>query len=157
LNLTVEEALSFFEDNAYIYGKLKHVYDLGLGYMTLGQQINTVSGGEAQRLRLAKEISKIRGKKNMLYIMDEPTTGLHPKDISRLLAAIRAIIDKGNSMVIIEHNPDVIMNSDYIIDMGPEEGKHGGEVVAEGTLQDILECPRSKTGQYLKSYMQNAL
>ena len=89
--------------------------------------------------------------------MDEPTTGLYPKDISRLLVAIRAIIDKGNSMVIIEHNPDVIMNSDYIIDMGPEEGKHGGEVVAEGTLQDILECPRSKTGQYLKSYMQNAL
>lgn len=153
LDLTVEAALSFFEDNTYIYNKLKYVYDLGLGYMTLGQQIDTVSGGEAQRLRLAKEISKIRGKKSMLYIMDEPTTGLHSQDINRLLAALQTIIDKGNSLIIIEHNPDIIINSDYIIDIGPGAGKNGGNIVAEGTLKEIIECPQSKTGQYLKSYM----
>lgn len=154
LALNIETALFFFEDNSYIYNKLKVIFDLGLGYMTLGQQINTVSGGEAQRIRLAKEISKIRGKKDMLYIMDEPTTGLHSKDIERLLKAIRSIIDKGNSMIIIEHNPDVIIQADYIIDIGPEAGKNGGEVVVAGTLQDIINCPRSKTGQYLKSYMK---
>lgn len=153
LGLTIETALSFFEDNTYIYNKLKYMYDLGLGYLTLGQQISTVSGGEAQRLRLAKEISKMRGKKNMLYIMDEPATGLHSQDINKLLAAIRTIIDKGNSMIIIEHNPDIVINADYIIDMGPGAGKNGGEVVAEGNLQEIIECAKSKTGQYLKSYM----
>lgn len=153
LGLTVDTALSLFEENPYIHNKLKHVHDLGLGYMTLGQQISTVSGGEAQRLRLAKEISKIRGKKNMLYIMDEPTTGLHSKDISRLLTAIRTIVDRGNTVIVIEHNPDVITSSDHIIDLGPEAGKRGGEVVAQGTLQEILECPQSKTGQYLRSYL----
>lgn len=155
LDLNFEEALSFFENQTYIYNKLKYLCDLGLGYMKLGQQINTISGGEAQRLRLAKEISKIRGKKNMLYIMDEPTTGLHSKDIERLLVAIRSIIDKGNSVVLIEHNPDIIIDADYIIDIGPEAGKNGGQVVAEGTLKEILECDQSKTGQYLKLYIRD--
>lgn len=153
LDLDFEAALSFFKDDAYIHHKVSYVCDLGLGYMTLGQPINTISGGEAQRLNLAKEISKIRGKKNMLYIMDEPTSGLHSKDIERLLRAIRTLIDKGNSMVIIEHNPDVIVNADYIIDIGPGAGKDGGEVVVAGSLQEILESPQSKTGQYLTSLM----
>ena len=153
LDFDFETALSFFEDDAYIYHKLSYVCDLGLGYMTLGQPIKTISGGEAQRLYLAKEISKIRGKRNMLYIVDEPITGLHSKDIERLLRAVRSLIDKGNSMVIIEHNPDVIINADYIIDIGPGAGKDGGEVVVAGTLQKIIECNQSKTGQYLKSFI----
>lgn len=154
LNMNFEEALSFFEDQSYIRDKLKYLCDLGLGYMKLGQQINTISGGEAQRLRLAKEISKIRGKKNMLYIMDEPTTGLHAKDIERLLGSIRTIIDKGNSVIVIEHNPEVILSSDYIIDMGPEAGKNGGQVVTAGTLGEILKCGESRTVQYLNEYMK---
>ncbi len=150
LDMDFETALQFFQDDAYIRDKLRYVYDLGLGYMTLGQPIDTISGGEAQRLGLAKEISKVRGKSNMLYIMDEPTTGLHSQDIEKLLQAIRTLVDKGNSMVIIEHNPDVIINADYIIDIGPGAGRDGGEVVVAGTLQDILECQDSVTGQYLK-------
>lgn len=153
LKLNFEAALHFFEDNPYIYDKLKFVCDLGLGYMTLGQQINTISGGEAQRIRLAKEISRNRGKKNMLYIMDEPTNGLHSQDIEKLLRTIRGIIGKGNSMVIIEHNAELIKKADYIIDIGPGPGKYGGEVVVQGNLQNIMECQLSKTGQYLKSYL----
>ena len=157
LDLDFKSALSFFSDHKYIYNKLKYVCDLGLDYMTLGQPTSTISGGEAQRLCLAKEISKIRGKKNMLYIMDEPTTGLHPQDIEKLMAAMRSIVEKGSSMVIIEHNPDVIINADYIIDIGPEAGKGGGEVVATGTLKEIIDCPWSKTGQYLKSYLDSGI
>lgn len=150
LDLDFQTALSFFKNDAYIHHKLGYVCDLGLGYMTLGQPIKTISGGEAQRLCLAKEISKIRGKKNMLYIMDEPTTGLHAKDIERLLVAIRNLVDRGNSVVIIEHNPDVIKDADYIIDIGPGAGKDGGEVVVAGDLGKIINCSESKTGQYLK-------
>ena len=153
LDLDFEAALSFFEDNEYIHHKLSYVCELGLGYMKMGQPTNTISGGEAQRLSLAKEIGKIRGKKNMLYIMDEPTTGLHSKDIEKLMTAMRRLIDKGNSMVIIEHNPDVIINADYVIDMGPEAGKNGGEVVVAGRLEKILACPQSRTGRYLKTTM----
>lgn len=123
--------------------------------MKLGQPSNTISGGEAQRLCLAKEIGKIRGTKNMLYIMDEPTTGLHSKDIKRLMKAIRSLIENGNSVLVIEHNTDVIKNADYIIDMGPGAGKHGGKVVVAGTLQEIMKNNRSKRGMYLKSIIDN--
>lgn len=153
LELDFDAALTFFLDDEYISHKLKYVCELGLGYMKLGQPTSTISGGEAQRLCLAKEISKIRGKKNMLYIMDEPTTGLHSQDIQKLLAAMRKLIDKGNSMVVIEHNPDVIVNAGHIIDIGPGPGKAGGEVVAAGILEEILACPRSKTGTYLRGYL----
>lgn len=153
LDLDFERALTFFQNDPYIYHKLSYVCDLGLGYMKLGQPMNTISGGEAQRLGLAKEISKIRGKKSMLYIMDEPTTGLHSQDIQRLLLALRTLIDKGNSMVIIEHNPDVIINADYIIDIGPGAGKNGGEVVVAGKLRDIINCRQSATGKYLKEHL----
>ncbi|MFW5981086.1 MAG: excinuclease ABC subunit UvrA [bacterium] len=151
LDLGFEEALIFFKDNKYISHKLSFVNELGLGYMKLGQQTTSISGGEAQRLRLAKEISKIRGKGNMLYIMDEPSTGLHSKDIEKLLQAIQKLIDKGNSVLIIEHNLDIIRNANYIIDMGPGAGNNGGELVASGSLEDILNCSKSKTGEYLRS------
>jgi len=151
LELDFAEALSFFEDNEYIHHKISYVCDLGLGYMKLGQPTNTISGGEAHRLCLAKEIGKVRGTKNMLYIMDEPTTGLHSKDIKRLIKAIRSLIRNGNSVLVIEHNTDVIKDADYIIDMGPGAGKHGGQVVVAGTLHDIIACPESKTGQYINN------
>lgn len=157
LEMDFEEALSFFGDNEYIHHKISYVYDLGLGYMKLGQPTNTISGGEAQRLCLAKEIGKIRGTKNMLYIMDEPTTGLHSKDIKRLIRAIRSLTENGNSVLVIEHNTDVIKNADYIIDMGPGAGKHGGQVVVAGTLQDIIACQESKTGQYISDNYHRTL
>ncbi len=151
LNLTIESALSFFSEHEYIHNKLNYVAELGLEYMTLGQSINTISGGESQRLRLAKELSKIRKKKNMLYILDEPTTGLHSKDIGKLMKFINNIVKKGNSVFLIEHNPEVIMNSDYIIDLGPGAGKNGGNIIAEGSISQIMECKDSITGQYLNS------
>lgn len=153
LNLTIESALAFFSNHPYIYNKLKCVEELGLGYMTLGQSITTISGGEAQRLRLAKELSKIRRKKNMLYILDEPTTGLHAKDIKLLLLFLKKIVSNENTVLLIEHNPDVILNADYIIDMGPGAGKNGGTVVTAGGVSDIMKCSESITGQYLKNYI----
>ena len=152
LKLTIETALTFFSDQQYIYNKLKCVDELGLGYMTLGQSISTISGGEAQRLRLAKELSKIRRQKNMLYILDEPTTGLHAKDIKTLLLFLQKIVANGNTVLLIEHNPDVILNADYIIDIGPGAGKNGGTVVVAGGVSDIVKCNDSVTGQYLKKY-----
>ncbi|MDR2571082.1 MAG: hypothetical protein LBD23_12465 [Oscillospiraceae bacterium] len=118
--------------------------------MTLGQSIKTVSGGEAQRLRLAKELSKIRKKKNMLYILDEPTTGFHSKDIKQLLRFFRKIVSGENTVILIEHNTDVIQSADYIIDMGPGAGKHGGNVVATGSLSDIMKCEASATAKHLR-------
>ena len=153
LKLTIEAALIFFSDQPYIYNKLKCVDELGLGYMTLGQSLSTISGGEAQRLRLAKELSKIRKQKNMLYILDEPTTGLHAKDIKILLLFLQKIVANGNTVLLIEHNPDVIINADYIIDMGPGAGKNGGTVVAVGDVAKVIECADSVTGKYLKTHI----
>jgi len=153
LNLTVEASLSFFSDHPYIYNKIKCLDELGLAYMKLGQSITTISGGEAQRLRLAKELSKIRRKKNMLYILDEPTTGLHAKDIQRLMLFMKKIVSTENTVLLIEHNPDVILAADYIIDMGPGAGKNGGTVVAEGTVPQIMACSDSVTGEYLRRYV----
>ncbi|MBU6389190.1 excinuclease ABC subunit UvrA [Patescibacteria group bacterium] len=149
LDMTVEEALQFFEAIPAISQKLQVLNDVGLGYMHIGQPATTLSGGEAQRIKLSTELSR-RATGRTLYILDEPTTGLHFEDVSRLLHVLQALVDKGNSIVIIEHNLDVIKSADWIIDMGPEGGNGGGTVVAEGTPEQVAEVKKSYTGQYLK-------
>ncbi len=149
LNMTVEEALSFFENIPQIKQKLQTIYDVGLGYIRLGQPAPTLSGGEAQRVKLATELSK-RSTGKTLYILDEPTTGLHFADIERLLLILRRLVDLGNTVVIIEHNMDVIKNTDWIIDLGPEGGTDGGKIVATGTPYQLSQVAVSHTGQYLK-------
>jgi len=149
LEMTVEEALDFFEDQPRIKRKLQTLYDVGLGYVRLGQQATTLSGGEAQRVKLAKELSKI-GTGKTLYVLDEPTTGLHFDDIKILLSALNKLVEKGNTVIVIEHNMDVIKFADYIIDLGPGGGEHGGKLVACGTPENIAANPKSLTGKYLK-------
>ena len=149
LEMTINEACSFFEHIPKIYRKLKTIQDVGLGYITLGQQSTTLSGGEAQRIKLATELSK-RDTGNTFYILDEPTTGLHFEDIRVLLLVLEKLVNKGNTVVIIEHNLDVIKIVDYIIDIGPEGGKKGGKVIAEGTPEEIIKNPKSFTAQFLK-------
>ena len=128
--------------------------EVGLGYISLGQSATTLSGGEAQRIKLASELSK-KGTGNTLYMLDEPTTGLHFEDIQILLNVIKNIVDQGNSVVVIEHNMDVIKVADHIIDMGPEGGKNGGEIVCYGSPEDIVECDLSYTGRYLKEELDD--
>ncbi|MBL6991367.1 MAG: excinuclease ABC subunit UvrA [Bacteriovoracaceae bacterium] len=152
LHLTIEEACSFFKNHQRIFKTLSTLNSIGLGYMELGQPATTLSGGEAQRLKLAKELAK-RTKGHSLYILDEPTTGLHFKDIQILLNAINDLVDKGNSVLIIEHNLDVIKNADYIIDLGPEGGDKGGEIVATGVPEEIIKNKKSHTAFYLKSIL----
>lgn len=148
LNMTVSEAIVFFKDKENIYRKLKTLNDVGLGYVKLGQSATTLSGGEAQRVKLASELSrKATGK--TLYILDEPTTGLHFDDIKKLIDVLQKLVDKGNSVLIIEHNLDVIKCADWIIDLGPEGGDKGGEIVAQGTPKDVVKVKKSYTGQYL--------
>ncbi|SDX44536.1 excinuclease ABC subunit UvrA [Flavobacterium degerlachei] len=149
LNMTVDEAVPFFEMIPKIYRKVKTIQDVGLGYITLGQQSTTLSGGEAQRIKLAGELSK-RDTGNTFYILDEPTTGLHFEDIRVLMGVINRLVDKGNTILIIEHNMDVIKLADYIIDIGPEGGKGGGQVVAKGTPEEIIKNKKSYTAQFLK-------
>jgi len=149
LNMTVDEAVPFFENIPKIYRKVKTIQDVGLGYITLGQQSTTLSGGEAQRIKLATELSK-KDTGNTFYIMDEPTTGLHFEDIRVLMDVINKLVEKGNTVLIIEHNMDVIKLADYIIDIGPEGGKAGGEVVAKGTPEEIIKNKKSYTAQFLK-------
>ena len=149
LNMTVDEAVPFFEMIPKIYRKVKTIQDVGLGYITLGQQSTTLSGGEAQRIKLAGELSK-KDTGNTFYILDEPTTGLHFEDIRVLMEVINKLVDKGNTILIIEHNMDVIKLADYIIDIGPEGGKAGGEVVAKGTPEEIIKNKKSYTAQFLK-------
>ncbi|RZJ29043.1 MAG: excinuclease ABC subunit UvrA, partial [Flavobacterium sp.] len=149
LNMTVDEAVVFFELIPKIYRKVKTIQDVGLGYITLGQQSTTLSGGEAQRIKLATELSK-KDTGNTFYIMDEPTTGLHFEDIRVLMEVINKLVDKGNTVLIIEHNMDVIKLADYIIDMGPEGGKGGGTVVAIGTPEEIMNNKKSHTAKFLK-------
>lgn len=148
LDMTVEEALEFFEAIPAIKGKLQVLNDVGLGYMHIGQPATTLSGGEAQRIKLATELSR-RATGKTVYILDEPTTGLHFEDVHRLLQVLQALVDKGNSVVIIEHNLDVIKSADWLIDMGPEGGNGGGTVVAEGTPEDVAKVTASHTGRYL--------
>ena len=153
LNMTVEEALEFFKNLPSITRKIQTLYDVGLGYIRLGQPSPELSGGEAQRIKLAAELSK-RGTGKTMYILDEPTTGLHFADIAKLVDILRRLTESGNSVVVIEHNLDVIKTADYIIDMGPEGGDGGGTVIAEGTPEEVARVPRSWTGQYLKKYLQ---
>jgi excinuclease ABC subunit A len=149
LSMTVEEALEFFKNIPPIKHRLQTVFDVGLGYITLGQSSVTLSGGEAQRVKLAKELSR-RSTGKTLYILDEPTTGLHPADIQHLLTVLGRLVDSGNTVVVIEHNLDVIKTADHLIDLGPEGGDGGGEIVASGTPEEVAECSESYTGMFLK-------
>ena len=149
LQMTISEAVSFFEHIPKIYKKLKTLQDVGLGYISLGQQSTTLSGGEAQRIKLASELSKI-DTGNTFYILDEPTTGLHFEDIRVLMIVLNKLVDKGNTVLVIEHNLDVIKMVDHIIDIGPEGGKNGGKIIFNGKPEDIINNKLSYTGQFLK-------
>lgn len=153
LNMTVDEACKFFAKETTIYEKFKALRDVGLGYIKIGQSATTLSGGEAQRIRLAKELSK-KDTGNTIYILDEPTTGLHSDDIKRLLSVLHKLVEQGNTIMVIEHNLDVIKTSDWVIDMGPKGGNSGGYVVAEGTPEEVVENPKSLTGKYLKLVLE---
>ena len=152
LEMTIDEAVEFFQPMPKIYNKVKTLKDVGLGYITLGQQSTTLSGGEAQRIKLATELSK-KQTGSTLYILDEPTTGLHFEDVKILMDAINQLVELGNSFIIIEHNMDVIKLADHIIDIGPEGGKHGGQIIFEGTPEEIIQCEKSLTGLFLKKEM----
>lgn len=149
LEMTVEEALKFFDNFPALKNKLKTLAEVGLGYICLGQPAISLSGGEAQRVKLATELSKQSSSKTM-YILDEPTTGLHPDDINKLLYVLRALVDKGNTVLVVEHNLDFIRAADWVLDLGPESADQGGYLVAEGSPQDIMASKQSYTGQYLK-------
>ena len=152
LNMTVDEAIPFFENHPKILRKLETMQEVGLGYIHLGQPATTMSGGEAQRVKLATELMR-RNTGDTLYILDEPTTGLHSEDIRKLLLVLQKLVDAGNTVVVIEHNLDVIKVADYIIDLGPEGGDRGGEIVAVGTPEDMCREKKSYTGQYLRIVM----
>ena len=152
LDMTFAEALKFFKSHKNIWDKIKLVCDLGLGYMQLGQPLSTISGGEAQRMKLAREMSKYKNKRNLLYIFDEPTIGLHSKDIERIIEIMRRLVENQNTVVLVEHNPDMILNADYVIDLGPEGGKRGGEVMFTGAPLKLLREGNSKTADYLRNY-----
>jgi excinuclease ABC subunit A len=153
LEMTVEEALEFFKNIPPLYQKLKTLYDVGLGYIELGQPAPSLSGGEAQRVKLAAELSK-KATGNTLYILDEPTTGLHPDDIKKLLFVLRELVNRGNTVLVVEHNLDVIKNADWIIDLGPEGGEKGGRIVCQGPPEKIAQCEKSYTGQFLKKVIK---
>jgi excinuclease ABC subunit A len=148
LEMTVEQAVDFFIHMPKIYRKLKVLNEVGLGYITLGQHATTLSGGEAQRVKLSSELSK-KDTGNTFYILDEPTTGLHFQDIKHLMDVLNILVDKGNTVLIIEHNLDVIKLADFIVDLGPEGGEEGGEIVGSGTPEKIAKIKRSYTGRYL--------
>ena len=148
LDMTIEEACTFFENHPKIYRKIKTLNEVGLGYLKLGQPSTTLSGGEAQRVKLATELSK-RATGKTIYVLDEPTTGLHADDVSKLIDMLSRLVDSGNTVVVIEHNLDVIKCADHIIDLGPEGGIRGGEVVACGTPEEIVKVKGSYTGIYL--------
>ena len=152
LNMTVSEALTFFEPIPKIKRKLQTIVDVGLGYVKLGQPATTLSGGEAQRMKLASELHKKSNGKTF-YILDEPTTGLHSEDIKRLLEVLQRLVDKGNTVLVIEHNLDVIKTADYLIDLGPEGGDGGGQIVATGTPEEVIKVNDSYTGKYLKEVL----
>jgi excinuclease ABC subunit A len=149
LTMTVEEALEFFKNIPGLYEKIRTLNEVGLGYLQLGQPAPSLSGGEAQRVKLATELSRKSSGKT-LYILDEPTTGLHFEDIKKLLQILRGLVEKGDTVLVIEHNNDIIRNADWILDLGPEGGEKGGYLVAEGTPKEIMKNPKSWTGKYLK-------
>jgi excinuclease ABC subunit A len=152
LELTVEDSLAFFENQPRIHQKLQTLFDVGLGYIHLGQSATTLSGGEAQRVKLATELSK-RDTGRTLYILDEPTTGLHFEDVRVLLEVLHRLVERGNTVLVIEHNLDVIKTADWIIDLGPDGGTRGGYVVATGTPEQVAKVKASYTGQYLKGVL----
>jgi excinuclease ABC subunit A len=154
LNMTVDEAVDFFEPQPTIYRKIKAMQDVGLGYITLGQSSTTISGGEAQRVKLASELSKI-STGNTFYILDEPTTGLHFEDINQLLGVLQNLVELGNTVVVIEHNLDVIKVADWIVDMGPEGGNGGGTVVTEGTPEQVVKKGVGYTAEFLKAELSS--
>ena len=151
--MTVEEALCFFDGIPKIKSKLQTLYDVGLGYIKIGQSSTTLSGGEAQRVKLAAELAK-RGTGKTLYILDEPTTGLHTDDIAKLVEVLQRLCDAGNTLIVIEHNLDVIKTADYIIDLGPEGGDRGGMVIATGTPEEVAMNKNSYTGMYLEKILE---
>ena len=152
LDMTVEEGLYFFDGLPKIRRKLQTLYDVGLGYIKIGQSSTTLSGGEAQRVKLATELAK-RSTGKTIYILDEPTTGLHTADVAKLLEVLQKLCDVGNTVLVIEHNLDVIKSADHIIDLGPEGGDGGGTIMAEGTPEEVAEVEGSYTGQYLKKML----
>ena len=152
LEMTVSQACDFFAANPYIYPRLKAMKDVGLGYVKLGQPSTTLSGGESQRVKLAAELSR-KSTGSTLYLLDEPTTGLHFEDIKRLMQVLQLLVDQGNTVVIIEHNLDVLKCVDYLVDMGPEGGSAGGNIVCAGTPEEVAACPESYTGEYLKKVL----
>jgi excinuclease ABC subunit A len=154
LNMSVEEGVTFFAGEPAVGKKIEVLRDLGLGYLTLGQSATTLSGGEAQRVKIATELSKLQRAKHTVYILDEPTTGLHLADVQRLLESLNRLVDAGHTVLLIEHHLDVIKTADHVIDLGPEGGHAGGEVVVAGTPEDVAACPRSHTGRFLKSHLR---
>lgn len=150
--MTVEEALSFFEDIPSISDRLKSLDDVGLGYLKLGQSATTLSGGEAQRVKVSSELYRPHIQKS-IYLLDEPTIGLHYEDVKKLIEIMQKLVDKGNTVLIIEHNMDLIKSSDFIIDIGPEGGVNGGQIVAKGTPEEVANNPKSFTGKYLKKVL----
>ena len=156
LNLSIEESVEFFRDQPAIARKVAVLNDLGLGYLTLGHPSTILSGGEAQRVKLAGELAKLKRGKHNLYILDEPTTGLHFADIDRLLVSLNRLVDHGHSVVVIEHNLDVIKTADFVIDLGPEGGHKGGELIAAGTPEEIAACKASYTGQFLAEVLRQS-
>jgi excinuclease ABC subunit A len=153
LEMTVEEGLNFFDAIPKIKRKLQTLFDVGLGYIKIGQPAPTLSGGEAQRVKLSTELSK-RPTGKTIYILDEPTTGLHTADVHRLINVLQKLVDSGNTIVVIEHNLDVIKTADHIIDLGPHGGDAGGQIVAQGTPEEVAKVADSFTGQYLKKYFK---
>ncbi|HYH20407.1 MAG TPA: excinuclease ABC subunit A, partial [Azospirillum sp.] len=153
LDMTVEEGAEFFKAVPSIRDKMETLKRVGLSYIHIGQPATTLSGGEAQRVKLSKELSR-RSTGRTLYILDEPTTGLHFADVEKLLEVLHALVDQGNTVLVIEHNLEVIKTADWIIDLGPEGGTGGGEIVAEGTPEDVARVERSYTGQYLAPYLK---
>jgi excinuclease ABC subunit A len=154
LNMPIEEGVTFFADEPVIAKKIEVLNDLGLGYLTLGQSATTLSGGEAQRIKIAAELSKLQRSKHTLYILDEPTTGLHLADVERLLECLNRLADAGHTVIVIEHHLDVIKTADHVIDLGPEGGHAGGEVVVTGTPEQIAACKQSHTGRFLKAHLR---
>lgn len=152
LDMTVEEACSFFENIPSIKRKLQTLYDVGLGYIHLGQSATTLSGGEAQRVKLASELQRVQTGRTF-YILDEPTTGLHFEDVAQLLSVLNRLVDSGNTVLVIEHNLDVIKCADHIVDLGPNGGSGGGQIIATGTPEEVVQVEQSYTGQFLKQML----
>ena len=151
--MTVEEALKFFEDIPAIYDRLKTLDEVGLGYLEIGQSATTLSGGEAQRVKISSELYRPHLQKT-IYLLDEPTIGLHYEDVKKLIEILQKLVNKGNTVVVIEHNMDIIKSCDYVIDIGPEGGDGGGQIVAKGTPEDVANSEKSYTGKYLKKALK---